>query len=55
MKVKYKYSEYFSEGRCTNCSAAKPFVQCSTYYCPCKNDETLIKRKWRIFNWKILK
>lgn len=52
MKVKYKHSEHFSEGRCTNCSGGNPFVQCTDYYCPCKDDETLVKRKWLKFNWK---
>jgi hypothetical protein len=33
------------EGRCTNCDAGNPRVECSEYYCPCNENEQLKRKK----------
>jgi hypothetical protein len=48
-KVKYSdKNNTFNEGRCTNCDAGNPKVECAEHYCPCRMDEQLKRRKWFI-------
>ena len=42
--------EQFYEGRCVNCAAGNPIVECSYYYCPCNEDQHL--KRVRNFNLK---
>ena len=37
-KIKLSFTEEMI-GRCINCDAGKPLVECSIYYCPCSYNQ----------------
>jgi hypothetical protein len=47
-KVKFE-SDIWMKGRCIDCAAGNPKVECCDYYCPCKFNEQL--KRVRTFNW----
>lgn len=47
-KVKLKGNTWL-KGRCIDCDAGNPKVECANYYCPCKYNEQLKRvRKFKI-------